>query len=76
MESVIGLTEAKNNLNKIAVLVNQTGRSITVLKHNRPCITISPAESLPNEETRIAMAEAAEATPYASVQDFLSAVDL
>ena len=39
----VGLTEAKAKLSQIATRVNETGVPVTVFKHNKPWVIISPA---------------------------------
>ena len=43
MAVTIGLAEAKNNFSRVTAEVNRTGRPVTVMKNNRPWVTISPA---------------------------------
>ncbi|WP_314946243.1 type II toxin-antitoxin system Phd/YefM family antitoxin [Olsenella uli] len=44
----IGLAEAKNNFSRVTAEVNRTGRSVTVLKNNRPWVVIQPAQGTAN----------------------------
>lgn len=44
----IGLAEAKNNFSRVTAEVNRTGRSVTVLKNNRPWVVIQPAQRTAN----------------------------
>ena len=39
------LAEGKNNLFKVTAEVNKSGRSVTVLKNNRPWVVIQPASA-------------------------------
>lgn len=39
----IGVADAKNNFSRVAAEVSKTGRSVTVLKNNKPLVVISPA---------------------------------
>jgi len=39
----MGITEAKRDFNKVVAQVEQTGVSVTIYKHNRPCVVIEPA---------------------------------
>lgn len=41
----IGLAEAKNNFSRVTAEVNRTGRSVTILKNNKPWVVIQPARS-------------------------------
>ena len=41
--TTIGLAEAKNNFSRVTAEVNRSGRPVTVLRNNRPWVTISPA---------------------------------
>ena len=43
MAITIGLAEAKNNFSRVTAEVNRTGRPVTVMKNNKPWVTISPA---------------------------------
>ena len=43
MAITMGLAEAKNNFSRVTAEVNRTGRSVTVLKNNKPWVVISPA---------------------------------
>ncbi|WP_172136345.1 type II toxin-antitoxin system Phd/YefM family antitoxin [Adlercreutzia sp. ZJ473] len=43
MAITIGLAEAKDNFSRVTAEVNRTGRPVTVLKNNKPWVTISPA---------------------------------
>ena len=43
MAITIGLAEAKNNFSRVTAEVNRTGRPVTVMKNNRPWVTINPA---------------------------------
>ena len=43
MAITMGLAEAKNNFSRVTAEVNRTGRPVTVLKNNRPWVTINPA---------------------------------
>ena len=38
----MGLAEAKNNFSRVTVEVNRTGRSVTILKNNKPWVVIQP----------------------------------
>jgi antitoxin Phd len=40
----MGLAEAKNNLSRVTAEVNRTGRSVTILKNNKPWVVIQPAQ--------------------------------
>ena len=44
--TTIGLAEAKNNFSRVTAEVNRTDKPITVLRNNRPWITISPAAGI------------------------------
>lgn len=39
------LAEVKNNFFKVTAEVNKSGRSVTVLKNNRPWVVIQPASA-------------------------------
>lgn len=39
----MGLAEVKNNFSRVTAEVNRSGRSVTVLKNNRPWVVIQPA---------------------------------
>ena len=41
----MGLAEAKNNSSRVTAEVNRTGRSVTILKNNKPWVVIQPARS-------------------------------
>lgn len=41
----MGLAEAKNNFSRVTAEVNRTGRSVTILKNNKPWVIIQPAQS-------------------------------
>ena len=41
----MGLAEAKNNFSRVTAEVNRTGRSVTILKNNKPWVVIQPARS-------------------------------
>ena len=43
MAITIGLAEAKNNFSRVTAEINRTGRPVTVMKNNKPWVTISPA---------------------------------
>lgn len=43
MAITMGLAEAKNNFSRVTAEVNRTGRPVTVMKNNRPWVTINPA---------------------------------
>lgn len=43
MAITMGLAEAKNNFSRVTAEVNRTGRPVTVMKNNKPWVTISPA---------------------------------
>ena len=45
----IGLAEAKKHFSKITAEVNRTGKSVTVLKNNRPWVIIHPAACSPTD---------------------------
>lgn len=40
----MGLAEAKNNFSRVTAEVNRTGRSVTILKNNKPWVVIQPAQ--------------------------------
>ena len=39
------LAEGENNFSKVTTEVNKSGRSVTVLKNNRPWVVIQPASA-------------------------------
>lgn len=41
----MGLAEAKNNFSRVTAEVHRTGRSVTILKNNKPWVVIQPARS-------------------------------
>ena len=43
MAITMGLAEAKNSFSRVTAEVNRTGRPVTVMKNNRPWVTINPA---------------------------------
>ena len=43
MAITMGLAEAKNNFSRVTAEVNRSGRTVTVLKNNRPWVIINPA---------------------------------
>lgn len=44
--TTIGLAEAKNNFSRVTAEVNRTGKPVTMLRNNRPWVTISPAAGI------------------------------
>jgi antitoxin Phd len=42
---VIGFTEVRKRLSEVTDEVNRTGRSVIVLKNNRPWVSIAPVSS-------------------------------
>lgn len=40
----IGLAEAKTNFSRLTAEVNKTGKSVTVMKNNKPWVVIQPAK--------------------------------
>lgn len=44
----MGLAEAKNNFSRVTAEVNRTGRSVTILKNNKPWVVIQPAQRIGN----------------------------
>lgn len=44
--TTIGLAEVKNNFSRVTAEVNRTGKPVTVLRNNRPWVTISPAAGI------------------------------
>ncbi len=44
--TTIGLAEAKNNFSRVTAEVSRTGKPVTVLRNNRPWVTISPAAGI------------------------------
>ncbi len=44
----MGLAEAKNNFSRVTAEVNRTGRSVTILKNNKPWVVIQPAQGSSN----------------------------
>ena len=44
----MGLEEAKNNFSRVTSEVNRTGRSVTILKNNKPWVVIQPAQGISN----------------------------
>ena len=41
----MALAEVENNFSKVTTEVNKSGRSVTVLKNNRPWVVIQPASA-------------------------------
>ena len=41
----MGLAEAKSNFSRVTAEVNRTGKSVTILKNNKPWVVIQPARS-------------------------------
>ena len=41
--TTISLAEARDNFSRVTAEVNRTGKPVTVLRNNRPWVTISPA---------------------------------
>lgn len=39
------LAEVENNFSKVTTEVNKSGRSVTILKNNRPWVVIQPASA-------------------------------
>ena len=52
----LGLAEAKNNFSKVASEVHRSGRSVTVLKNNKPWVLISPVQSSGENESSVSVA--------------------
>ncbi len=50
LATTIGLAEAKNNFSRVTAEVNRSGKPVTVLRNNRPWVTISPAAGVPNPD--------------------------
>ena len=46
--STMDLAEVENNFSKVTTEVNKSGRSVTVLKNNRPWVVIQPASAARN----------------------------
>ena len=49
METVlapVGVRDAKNRFSELTAAVNQTGQSLTVLRNNKPWVTIQPADAV------------------------------
>ena len=46
----IGLAEARNNFSSVTAEVNKTGRSVTVLKNNKPWVVIKPVAAAGDSE--------------------------
>ncbi len=44
----MGLAEAKNNFSRVTAEVNRTGRSVTILKNNKPWVVIQSAQGSGN----------------------------
>lgn len=44
----MGLAEAKNNFSRVTSEVNRTGRSVTILKNNKPWVVIQPVQGISN----------------------------
>lgn len=44
----MGLAEAKNNFSRVTSEVNKTGRSVTILKNNKPWVVIRPVQGATN----------------------------
>ena len=44
----MGLAEAKNNFSRVTSEVNKTGRSVTILKNNKPWVVIQPVQGSSN----------------------------
>ena len=44
--TTIGLAEAKNNFSRVTAEVNRTGKPVSVLRDNRPWVTITPAAGI------------------------------
>lgn len=44
--TTIGLAEAKNNFSRATAEVNRTGKPVSLLRDNRPWVTISPAAGI------------------------------
>ena len=42
------LAEVENNFSKVTTEVNKSGRSVTVLRNNRPWVVIQPASAARN----------------------------
>lgn len=59
MALTIGLAEAKNNFSKLTSEVNRSGRSVTILKNNKPWVVISPATNKTIAESQNEMVDIA-----------------
>ena len=55
----VGVREVKNRFSELAAEVNATGRTLVVLRNNKPWVTIAPADAEAAERRR--RAEALEA---------------
>ncbi len=55
----VGVREVKNRFSELAAEVNATGRTLVVLRNNKPWVTIAPADAESAERRR--RAEALEA---------------
>ena len=49
----VGFTEAKTQLSQLTERVNRTGQSVLVLKNNKPWVTISPAQYLESNTSKL-----------------------
>lgn len=52
----VGVREAKNRFSELATEVNATGRTLVVLRNNKPWVTIAPADAESAERRRRAEA--------------------
>ena len=52
----VGVREVKNRFSELAAEVNATGRTLVVLRNNKPWVTIAPADAESAERRRRAEA--------------------
>ena len=72
MAITMGLAEAKNNFSRVTAEVNRTGRPVTVMKNNRPWVTINPAATQRGAERNAADAAIDFMDEYADVFEELA----
>lgn len=68
--TTIGLAEAKNNFLRVTAEINRTGKPVTVLRNNRPWVTILPAAGITKPDMVAAAVDFMD--EYADIFDELS----
>lgn len=79
----VTVAEARANFSRIGEAVNKTGEPVTVFRHSKPWLVITPAADFnePNEETQAAMIEAdailsdRSRKHFKTLEDMMAAID-